>query len=312
MAEQDTGEVTSASNVIETLHSDVSRNVREGQGMYDVKAARARLDAADLQEFPGDDPTALELDILLVLLNGKPAKRIRKPLWRLSRVRLRSGEAAAFREFQDLVLGFEKRGTSFDGFDPVVFFDLVDHAPIWADADAAISSVSKIAGPCFINSGTLLGAVREGALIGHDDDLDLCLMLEADSMKSAAAAWIAAYHALRQEGLIDKPPSRNYGVFKLRGKTGVNIDLFPGWIAEDQAYIYPHTCGSVPGEAVLPLVTCPKTGLPIPADAEALLHSNYGEGWRVPDAGYAFNWARANRLFEDFRETLVADMSVWD
>jgi LicD family len=294
------------------LRDEILAHVKSRQGAYDVAAARARLAQLDLRDFPGDDPAAMELGILLALCDGKPAKRIRKPLWRLSRVRLGAGQSAAFREFQELVLTFEERGNSFEGFMPVVYFDLVDHAPIWADAAAALDAVTRVAGPCFINSGTLLGAVREGALIAHDDDLDLCLMLEAGTMEEAADAWIAAYHALRAAKLVPKPPKRNHGVFKLRGTSGINIDLFPGWIAEGRAYIYPHTFGTVPAGAVLPLASCAKTGLPIPADAEAVLASNYGESWRVPDAGYVFNWGGANRRFERFREALVADMSRWD
>lgn len=94
---------------------------------------------------------------------------------------------------------------------------------------------------------------------------------------------------------------------KLRSDGVYNIDLFPAWIAEGKLHVYPHTCGDLPRDALLPLASCPVTGLPIPAQAQSILTNNYGEGWRSPDPGFSFPWNRANRRFQHFISALGSD-----
>ena len=85
---------------------------------------------------------------------------------------------------------------------------------------------------------------------------------------------------------------------------GYNVDLFPAWVAKGKVHVYPHTCGDLTEDQVFPLQPCETTGLPIPKEPEAMLAVNYGEGWKHPDPGFAFNWSLANRRFAAFKSAL--------
>ena len=89
-------------------------------------------------------------------------------------------------------------------------------------------------------------------------------------------------------------------ILKLRGPDGVDIDLFPAWVAEGQVFVFPHTVGALSVDQVLPLRPCPVTGYPVPQDPEAMLEVNYGADWRVPDPLFKFDWPGAYQAFARF------------
>lgn len=178
-----------------------------------------------------------------------------------------------------------------------------DHRPIWERIAGHIGFLTDQGYQVFLNSGTLLGLVRDGRLIDHDDDIDLALILKAGSHEEAAQEWNGLCTALRDSGHLDaEQPDR--GILKLAGVEDVKIDLFPAWIEDGRVFIYPHSHGDLARGDVLPLTPCPVSGQPLPAESEKMLANNYGPGWRVSDPYFKFPWPSARRKFSAFLEGL--------
>jgi hypothetical protein len=155
----------------------------------------------------------------------------------------------------------------------------------------------------FVNSGTLLGLVREGTVIADDDDVDLAVLLSSSSVRDVAEEWHRLRVRLGEVGLL-KPGFDLLSKYhcKLAGIGGVNVDLFPAWISDDQVFVWPHTYGELSADALLPLDHRDVAGFSValPRDPEPMLEVNYGPLWRTPDPTFRFDWARAKARFAEF------------
>ncbi len=184
-------------------------------------------------------------------------------------------------------------------------FATLDHDDIWRHVRQLIERLEAEGFEVFLNSGTLLGVVRDGRLIAHDDDIDLAVVIPATSERKAAMVWktlIAEFEAL---GLLDTEARRVRGIAKLKPVGETEIDLFPAWVANGKVYVYPHTRGQLRRDEVFPTKPCAITGLNIPAEPEKMLALNYGEGWRTPDPLFKFPWAPAYKAFSEFLKEVV-------
>jgi hypothetical protein len=135
--------------------------------------------------------------------------------------------------------------------------------------------------------GSLLGAVREGRAIAHDDDLDVVLNLgrrtpgEAKAeMKRLIATLLIAdrWISIELMGCF----------FKFRAPDAGDIDVFPAWHDGTNLWCPRTTC--LPCEETL-LDEAVETGFGedivlVPSRAETFLKLKYGHGWRVPDPTY--------------------------
>jgi hypothetical protein len=192
------------------------------------------------------------------------------------------------------------------------------------DAIAEVLDALREAGTdAFLAYGTLLGAVREGALIGHDSDADLGyvsphshpvdVIRESFALQRRVAE--LGYETYRYSGLAFRVDVAE-GDGSKRG-----LDVFGGFIAEpvgdDPAMLYLMGEIGAPFERewIYPLSTATLEGrtFPVPADPERLLVATYGPGWRVPDPAYHFETARptVRRLNGWFRGIRVL-RSEWE
>ena len=180
-----------------------------------------------------------------------------------------------------------------------VRFEKRDGTDTARDLAEVIARLNGAGHKVFINSGTLLGAVREGAFLGHDDDIDLGLIMSSSKDSDVARELVATYRRL--SAALDLPikTSFNGPVLKIKLPSDVVVDLFPTWVRDSRVYVWPHTFGELDKEDLLPLATQSLHGvdMPAPADPEKMLALNYGEGWRTPDTGFIFPWAAARRKF---------------
>jgi hypothetical protein len=150
--------------------------------------------------------------------------------------------------------------------------------------------------PAFIAYGTLLGAVRNGRLIGHDNDLDIAYASEhpypVDVIREAyriERVLVAAGWSVRRGS-----GARMNVRIRLSDDTTRFVDVFTAHWVEGVLYIPQDTGFRMPRETVLPLTTVELLGrqVPAPADYEALLTATYGKGWRTPDPSFRYETPR--------------------
>ena len=148
----------------------------------------------------------------------------------------------------------------------------------------------------FLAYGNLLGAVRSGALIGHDNDADLAYLSTAtvpvdvirESFRLERRMQDAGWSTTRMSG----------GTFKLWADLPdgprVGIDVFAAFYLDGLLHLMPGVTARLPREALLPVSTVTLEGRDLagPARPEALLEATYGPGWRVPDPTFRFDTPR--------------------
>lgn len=279
-------------------------------GDYRPRAATMELGQI-IETFPRLErhPIVLEARVATILARPKlRARQAQQPFYYLFRAMLEAGTPERFQQFEQM-LKYACAGT--DRLDTLHFhraFHEMDHDEVWSVVGDSIAQLQDLGFEVFLNSGTLLGVVRDGKLIPHDDDVDLALVFEADSQTEAAQKWREITDLLLSKDLLSSRKPRNPAMRKLKANGPCNIDLFPAWRQPDpdgdKLFVYPYCCGDLNADHVLPTQRCPITGLPIPQNAPDLLAANYGEGWRTPDPSYSFPWNWANKRFQEFRESL--------
>lgn len=148
--------------------------------------------------------------------------------------------------------------------------------------------------PVYLVGGNLLGMVRGGALLPHDDDMDFAYLSDkTDPAELAAesyalerrftdAGYALARHSLAHLELV---------FFDDHGQVDHYIDVFTGFFHEG-LYCQPFALrgDQVTRDDLVPTADIEVNGVPLPAPAnpEAWLAYAYGEGWRVPDPTFRF------------------------
>lgn len=146
--------------------------------------------------------------------------------------------------------------------------------------------------PAYVVFGTLLGAVRNGELIGYDNDIDLGYVSEHLHPVDVAREGLQVQRVLQDAGWVVRRGSSARLNVRLRLSTGAkrNVDVFTShWV--NGVFFVPSDVGArLPREAILPLSTIELSGhqVPVPADPEALLAATYGENWRTPDPSFRY------------------------
>ena len=196
-------------------------------------------------------------------------------------------------------------------------------APLLDSIQQVLDALRDAGVEAFLAYGTLLGAVRQGGLIGHDSDADLGyvsrhshpvdVMLESFRLQRHVVD--LGYETYRYSGIAFKVEVVEADGFR-RG-----LDVFGGFIAapvgDEPPMLYLMGEIGAPFELdwIYPLSTATLEGrtFPVPALPERLLEVTYGPGWRVPDPAYKFHTARptVQRLNGWFRGIRVL-RSEWE
>lgn len=161
------------------------------------------------------------------------------------------------------------------------------------DPDSALQALRDLSamlhswGLCFFPmAGTLLGLVREGALLPHDRDVDIGVFRPEAGMPDIAER-IRAHPGLilRRDA---RPGGRYYAIFH----QGIAIDLF----VHDPAGPDHLLCGvsDTPGDIEwkytrfgLSEMRIAGSLWPVPEDPRRYLRETYGTNWQQPDKGFA-------------------------
>ncbi|WP_460810629.1 LicD family protein [Microlunatus endophyticus] len=148
--------------------------------------------------------------------------------------------------------------------------------------------------PAMLAYGTLLGAVREGDFLAHDDDVDMLIPIPAATRDDVEKALAPLADQLRARGWrVSRPNS--YTNFHLTDPgTRLHVDVFPLLVDGSSASLHMEEMRlrPIPTRIVLPPKPFTFLGrdVLVPADPEAFLEERYGAGWSTPDPFYDWPW----------------------
>ena len=163
--------------------------------------------------------------------------------------------------------------------------------------EALITCMREKAGvPTFIAYGTLLGAVRNGKLIGHDNDLDIAYLSDHAYPVDVIREAYRIERVLLAEGWSVRRGSgaRMNVRMRLSDDSVRFVDVFTAHWVEGVLYIPQDTGFRLDRETILPLTTIDLLGrqVPAPADYETLLAATYGPNWATPDPSFKYETPR--------------------
>jgi hypothetical protein len=167
----------------------------------------------------------------------------------------------------------------------------------------------------FIAYGSLLGAVRNGHVIGHDTDVDVAYYSSWEHPADLLRESFAIQRRLAELGWrVRRRSGACLQVRKAIGDGhGPRVDLFTayhcnGWFAVER-----WVRGRLDRDSVLPLGEIELEGVrfPAPNNPEALLALTYGESWRVPDPAFKYHLSRAIRYRSEGWFGLRSDRVRW-
>ncbi len=163
----------------------------------------------------------------------------------------------------------------------------VDYVRDTADVVEALRSLTPDV--CF-GFGSVLAAVRDKALIPHDDDLDVIVGFEPEAAATLADGLRLIEEHLRPLGFEVTGPFIAHRHVRQPGRK--RVDVFVGIFEGETISWYPGARGGLTRTIVFPPIPAALLGVPcwIPAKPETYLESLYGAGWRVPDPFFRHDW----------------------
>ena len=147
--------------------------------------------------------------------------------------------------------------------------------------------------PAYLCYGALLGAVRDGQVIGHDCDTDLCYLSDHREPVDVIAESYQLERVLRTRGWTT---TRMSGAdFKVRlvlsdGRSE-QVDVFAAFHVGHRFFQLGNRSGALTREDIVPTSTVELEGVtfPAPARPERMLEFLYGPRWRMPDPSFRYD-----------------------
>jgi SAM-dependent methyltransferase len=227
---------------------------------------------------------------------------------------LGSGEGRVqVRSPKGVELGFDKSGKlvpTFAGRSEGDLDSLLDAT------EAVIAALRECGLEPFLAYGTLLGAVREGRVLGHDSDADLGYVSRHDSPARVALESFRVQRELAEQGFATYRYSG--GAFRVdvqEGGVTRGLDVFGGFLDRGRLYLMGEVGTPFREEWLRPLATAQLSGraMPVPAQPEHLLEAMYGPGWKVPDPAFKFSTpARTTRALEGWFRGTQPGIRAWE
>ncbi|MCW2754377.1 MAG: Methyltransferase type 11 [Marmoricola sp.] len=195
--------------------------------------------------------------------------------------------------------------------------------PLLDSIEAVLAALKTAGVEAFPAYGTLLGAVRNGALIGHDSDADLGYVSKHSHPVDAIRESFELQRRLTELGFAtDRYSGMAFKVDIIEADgASRGLDVFGGYIAPGvdggppMLYLMGEVGAPFEPSWIYPLGTTTLDGrtLPAPAQPEKLLEATYGPGWRVPDPAYQFTTPRSTvRRLDGWFRGQRAQRNVWE
>jgi hypothetical protein len=141
--------------------------------------------------------------------------------------------------------------------------------------------------------GALLGAVRQGTMLGHDSDVDLCYYSRHETPADIIRESYRIQRALRALDwrILRMSAGDLKVIWPLSDGRTAHIDIFSAFTINETFYQFGNRNGRFDVEAnLLPLGTVELEGrtFPAPKRPEGMLAFIYGPRWQVPDPGFRY------------------------
>lgn len=165
--------------------------------------------------------------------------------------------------------------------------------------------------------GSLLGAAREGKVIGHDSDVDLAYLSHQDSLVGLNREMFEITRVLRRAGMRVMNKSGSFVTVLFTAPDGAvgSIDVYSTFHLDGLLYETATVRAPVPVSAIEPLSTLEFEGreLPAPADPDTMLAVSYGPRWRVPDPSFQHTPPPSTtRRFDGWFGSLMHQRREWE
>ncbi|SJN12966.1 coagulation factor 5/8 type-like [Leucobacter sp. 7(1)] len=204
-------------------------------------------------------------------------------------------------------------GTALEAMGAVAQRRIIDRA------SAIIEELSQLGLRPFIVGGTLLGSIRTGSLLPHDDDADIAYLSEFTHPADVAHEGFRVGARLADAGYEIRRHSATHLQLLFRNELGEilhYIDVFAAFFSTDGMINQPfHVRGEMRRDQLLPFtqVTLDGTEFPAPADADHWLTINYDANWRTPIPGYVLETPRTTkRRFDNWFGSFNLHREYWD
>jgi SAM-dependent methyltransferase len=165
-------------------------------------------------------------------------------------------------------------------------------APLLDSVERLLGELHELGVDAFPAYGTLLGAVRQGGLIGHDNDADLGYVSRFETPVDVIRESYRLQRRLTRHGYrVHRYSAAAFRVDVVEPDGFVRgLDVFGGFFEGGNLTLLGEIHAPFDRASILPLGTTTLEGrtLPAPARPEDLLAATYGPEWRVPDPAFVF------------------------
>jgi hypothetical protein len=191
----------------------------------------------------------------------------------------RNGQPITLDKYLRRVVAFESRSAE-------------ELAPMLDAIHEVIAALADVGTDAFLAWGTLLGAHREGKVIGNDADADVAYVSRLthpvdvirESFRMQRQLVEHGYHVTRYSALAFKVDV-DEGDGVVRG-----LDVFGGFFMDGRLHLMGEIREPFEESWIHPLGTTTLEGrtFPAPANPDRVLAAMYGDSWRVPDPAFHF------------------------